>query len=200
MCVCLTVLVLLTSNRVVFYASWSSPFDYLNEEMQLWNNKDENSAQRSDIDGRLSEDWKVRRWRRVFVCITAWNKAQMHALVGEDLSVDAEPSPVSVVSPYQSLGLYGSGAIAISSFILLSISSLVYLCFFLSLVSFSFYLFFFFFFFRLFLSCFVFIYLLALFSLSLATLNANRFVLNLLFSILIPIPIGIPVPVVWFSV
>jgi hypothetical protein len=47
----------------------------------------------------------------------------MHALVGEDLSVDAEPSPVSVVSPYQSLGLYGSGAIAISSFILLSISS-----------------------------------------------------------------------------
>lgn len=52
---------------------------------------------------------------RVFVCITAWNKAQMHALVGGDLSADAEPSPVSVVSPYQSLGLYGSGAIAISS-------------------------------------------------------------------------------------
>ena len=68
----------------------------------------------------------------------------MHALVGEDLSVDAEPSPVSVVSPYQSLGLYGSGAIAVSSFILLSISSrlslfLFFSCFFffLSLLLFS---------------------------------------------------------------
>jgi hypothetical protein len=68
----------------------------------------------------------------------------MHALVGEDLSVDAEPSPVSVVSPYQSLGLYGSGAIAISSFILLSISSRLSLFLFFSLVSFSFFLFFFF--------------------------------------------------------
>lgn len=127
----------------------------------------------------------------------------MYALVGGDLSADAEPSPVSVVSPYRSLGLYGSGAIAISSFILLSISS--FSVFYLSL-SLSFFCIlslccpFLFFFFLFFVALVMYLPLFRLFLFSSLCLvfSSSRAVRSAGLDCSIRSPISFPTPVILF--